>query len=334
VSARTLRLGVIGLGDIAVRGHLPAIAANGRVRLAAVAELDAARLAEYAPDGVRATTGPEELLADPEVDAVVVATPASVTAGLARDALEAGKWVLAEKPLGTSLAEAESVAAVPGAAERLQIGLTYRHHPNLDRLRELVAAGAFGRPLLVQAAICDEPANPDADPRAYARRLRSLERLPPVVSDGVHACDRLNYLLGEAPVDVRGWSLRTDPAFATANVNGGVLTYADGSVARLEVVWLVPVLPAPQFVVTGPHGKAVLDPPTFALDVELADGTRERLDPPGGKTEVCFARQLDRFVEAWETGRPPVPGIADALASLELAERIARAAGVLPAVPA
>ena len=64
-------------------------------------------------------------------------------------------------------------------------------------------------------------------------------------------------------------------AYATANVNGGVLTYADGTVARLEVVWLAPVLPRSQFVVTGPHGLATLDPPTFGLTVELADGTTE-----------------------------------------------------------
>lgn len=334
MSARVLRLGVVGLGDIAVRAHLPAIAGNARARLVAVAELDPARLAEYAPAGVRATAEPEALLEDPEVDAVVLATPAAATAALARAALEAGKWVLAEKPLGVSLAEAEAVAAVPGAADRLQIGLTYRHHPGVERLRELLDAGALGRPLLVQAAICDEPANPDADPRAYARRLRSLERLPPVVSDGVHACDRLNLLLGEAPVEVTGWSLRTDPSFATANVNGGVLAYADGTVARLEVVWLTPVLPPSQFIVTGPLGRATLDPPTFALDVELADGTTERVEPPGGKTEVCFARQLERFVDACLSGTPPVPGIGEALASLELAERIARAAGVLPAVAA
>ena len=328
-----LRLGVIGLGSIAVRAHLPAVAANERIRLLAVADVDAERLA-HAPAGVRATTEPEELLADPELDGVVIATPPAVTAAYARAALEAGKWVLAEKPLGTSLAEAETVAAAPGAPERLQIGLTYRHHPGVERLRDLVAVGALGRPLLVQAALCDEPANPDADPAGYARRVRSLERLPPVVSDGVHACDRLLYVLGEEPVEVSGWGLRTDPSFAMANVNGGVLTYADGTVARLEVVWLVPELPPSEFLVTGPLGRATLDPPTFALDVELADGTRERIDPPGDKTEVCFARQLERFVDAWAEGRPPVPGIAEALASLALAERIARAAGVLPAVPA
>ena len=184
--------------------------------------------------------------------------------------------MLAEKPLGLSVAETREVREAPGAAERLQIGLTYRHHPAVDRLRELIAAGALGRPLLIQAAICDEPANPEQDPRGYARRLRSLERIPPVVSDGVHACDRLNYLLGEAPVDVTGWSLRTDPAYATANVNGGVLTYADGTVARLEVVWLTPVLPQSQFVVTGPKGMATLDPPTFRLTVELAGRARAR----------------------------------------------------------
>lgn len=333
MSDAPLRIGLIGLGEIAVRGHLPALEREPRVTLVAVADVAEERLAAT-PPGVRATTDAASVLADPNVDAVVVATPPSATAGLARAALDAGKWVLAEKPLGLSVAETAEVREAPGAAARLQIGLTYRHHPAVDRLRELIAAGTLGRPLLIQAAICDEPANPGEDPRGYARRLRSLERVPPVVSDGVHACDRLNYLLGEAPVDVSGWSLRTDPAYATANVNGGVLTYADGTVARLEVVWLTPVLPRSQFVVTGPHGLATLDPPTFRLTVELADGTTEAHEPPGDKTQVCFALQLERFADACLAGRPPVPGLDDAIASLELAERIAQAAGVARLVPA
>lgn len=328
-----LRIGLIGLGDIAVRAHLPALERNARTTLVAAADLDGARLAA-APPGVRATTVPESVLADPDVDAVVIATPPAATAALVRGALDAGKWVLAEKPLGLSVAEVAEVRETPGAGERLQIGLAYRHHPAVDRLRELIADGALGRPLLIQAAICDEPADPEEDPRAYARRLRSLERIPPIVSDGVHACDRIAYLLGEAPVDVTGWSLRTDPAYATANVNGGVLTYADGSVARLEVVWLTPVLPRSQFVVTGPKGLATLDPPTFRLTVELADGTTEVVEPPGDKTEVCFALQLERFAGACLAGRPPVPGLDDAIASLELAERIAQAAGIARLVPA
>jgi predicted dehydrogenase len=334
VSESKLRIGLVGLGDIGVRAHLPAIAAEPGVALVAVADAEADRLAEFAPAGVRTASDADAVFADPEVEAVVIATPPAATAGLVRAALDAGKYVLAEKPIALSVAEAADVRDAPGAAERLQIGLTYRHHPAVDRLRELIEAGALGRPLLIQAAICDERADPEGDPQGYARRLRSLERLPPIVSDGVHACDRLNYLLGEAPVEVTGWSLRTDPEYATANVNGGVLTYADGTVARLEVVWMTPVLPPSQFLVTGPLGRATLDPPTFRLSVELADGTMETLEPPGGKTETCFGLQLQRFVESALAGTPPVPGLDEALESLELAERIARAAGVARGVPA
>ena len=333
MSGAPLRIGLVGLGEIAVRAHVPALLGHPGVTLAALADVDEARLAE-APPGVRATTDVESLLADPELDAVVIATPPNVTPALVRTALETGKYVLAEKPLGLSVAETAAVREAAGAAERLQIGLTYRHHPAVERLRELIAAGTLGRPLFVQAAICDEPAEPERNPAAHARRLRSLERVPPVVSDGVHACDRLNYVLGETPVDVTGWSVRTDPAYATANVNGGVLTYGDGTVAVLEVVWLTPVLPQSRFVVTGPLGLATLDPPTFRLTVELADGTSETLEPPGDKTEVCFALQLERFVAACRTGVPPVPGLTEAIASLELAERIAHAAGVGRLVPA
>ncbi len=319
-------VGLIGLGHIAQRAHLPAILRSPRTELVAVADVDERTLVAAAPGGVRATTEPESVLADPAVQAVVIATPPEATTALALAALEAGKYVLAEKPLATTLAGTARIREAPGAAERLQIGLTYRHHPAVERLRALLAEDALGRPLLFQISVCDERADPEGDPEGYARRLRSLEHSPPMVSDGVHACDRLNYLLGAPPVDVQGWSLRSDPAFATANANGGVLTYADGTLVRLEVIWLYPVLPPSQFVVTGPLGRATLDPPTFELSVEYRDGRVERLEPPGDKTTVCFALQLDRFLDSCLAGTPPVPGLEEAITSLELAERVARAA--------
>jgi len=334
VSASRVGIGLVGLGDIAVRGHLPAILREPRASLVAVADADPDRLAHHAPEGVSATTSPESLFADPAVDAVVIATPPDVTAGLAVAALEAGKFVLAEKPLASTLAGTALIRATPGSSSRLQIGLTYRHHPSVERLRSLIRAGALGSPLLLQVSLCEEPWAADSDPAAHVRRLRSLERAAPVVSDGVHACDRLNYLLGAAPVSVSGWSLRSDPSFATPNVNGGILRYADGTVARVEVIWLYPVLPPSQFVVTGPLGRATLDPPTFGLDVLFRDGTIERMEPPGDKTEVCFALQLERFLDHVLAGTPPVPGLEEAIASLELAERIAVAGGSVPGAAA
>lgn len=317
-----VRIALVGLGDIGVRAHLPAILREPRVTLAALVEPDPARLeaaARLAP-GVRAASSLGDVL--DAVDAVVVATPAWVTPELVRATLAAGKYVLAEKPLAPTLAEQLELREAPGALERLQIGLTYRHHPAIDRLRELVASGALGRPLYVQSSLADERADPVGEPEHYARRVRTLEHGPPVVFDGIHRCDQLNFVLGETPVDVVPWSLTSEPAYASPNVNGAVLVYADGTLVRIEVIWLYPSLPPSQFVVTGPRGRVVVDPPTFGLELEL-DGRRELVPPPGDKSEVCFAIQLARFAAACAEGRRPEPGLEDALAASALCERIA-----------
>ncbi|HET8607679.1 MAG TPA: Gfo/Idh/MocA family oxidoreductase [Gaiellaceae bacterium] len=319
-----VRIALAGLGDIGVRAHLPAILREPGAELAALVEPDPgkrAAAARLAP-GVPAAAELGEVL--DAVDAVVLATPAWVTPQLAREALAAGVHVLAEKPLAPTLAEQLAFRDVPGAAERLQIGLTYRHHPAIARLREIVSAGALGHPLYVQSSLADERADPDGEPEHYARRLRTLEHGLPVVFDGIHRCDQLNLVLGEAPVDVTGWALRTRPEYASPNVNGALLGYADGTLVRLEVIWLVPSLPPSQFVVTGPRGRVAIDPPTFALTAEI-DGRTEELRAPGDKTEVCFALQLEGFVAACVEGRPPTPGLEDALAASALCERIAQA---------
>jgi predicted dehydrogenase len=322
----TVRIAQVGLGDIALRAHLPALLNEPSVELAALVDVDAERLraaATLAPE-VPTVEDVEVVLADPSIDGVVIATPPWVTPTLTRQALAAGKYVLAEKPLAPTLAEQLELRTVPGAGDRLQVGLTYRHHPTIDRLRSLVAEGALGRPLYVQSSLADERADPVGHPEHYERRLQTLELGPPVVFDGIHRCDQLNLVLGEAPVDVTGWAVATSPEFGSPNVNGAVLRYADGTLVRLEVIWLVPSLPPSQFVLTGPRGRAVVDPATFALEVEI-DGATQTLPPPGDKTEVSFALQLERFAAACAERRPPSPSLEDALAASALAERVAAA---------
>ena len=326
MSERRVRVGIVGFGQIAERAHLPAILDEPRAELVAICDTDTERVAARAPTGSEASTDPYALFADGTIDAVVIATPPDVTAELACAAVEAGKYVLAEKPLGRSTTETRRVAETPGARERVQIGLTYRHHPSIERLRELIKDDRLGRPLMIQNTISDEPADP-SDPVAYRRRLRSLERNPPIISDGIHACDRLNFLLEATPTEVIGWSLQSNSEYASANVNGGVLSYPDGTLARIEVVWMYPVLPPGQLLVTGPHGCARIEQATFELHVAYDDGPTEHLGPPGDKTAVCFARQFDRFITHCLDRTPPQPGVDAAIASLELAERIAEAGG-------
>ena len=326
-----LRIGLVGLGDIAVRAHSPAIAREPRTTLVAVADTRrrAARGVRAARACARRPT-PSPCSPIPDVDAVVIATPPAATAGLVRAALEAGKYVLAEKPLALSLAEAAGVRDAPGAAERLQIGLTYRHHPAVDRLRELIAAGALGRPLLIQAAICDEPAEPGRGPA----RLRAAAALARAA-----AADRLGRRARLRPAQLparrgtrRGLGLEPahrprlrDARTSTAASSPTPTARSPGSRSSGST----PVLPPSQFVVTGPLGRATLDPPTFRLDVELADGTTRDARAAGRQDRGLLrapARALRRARAS--PGTPPVPGLDEALASLELAERIAHAAGV------
>jgi predicted dehydrogenase len=85
-------------------------------------------------------------LADPEVDAVVVATPASTHAAIALAALGAGKHVLCEKPLGRSAAECRDLVAAAATAGRvLMVGHVFLFNPGILRLKDLVDAGELGR---------------------------------------------------------------------------------------------------------------------------------------------------------------------------------------------
>jgi predicted dehydrogenase len=148
-----LRLGIIGASPgrgWASRTHLPAVAASTDVELVAVATARMASAAETAQQfGARnAYADPGELIADPAVEAVTVAVKVPDHFALVRAALEAGKHVYSEWPLGTNTAEA--VALHDRAAERhlhTVVGLQNARSAQIGRAREILAEGRIGRVL-------------------------------------------------------------------------------------------------------------------------------------------------------------------------------------------
>jgi predicted dehydrogenase len=169
VNGSPLRIGVLGCAEIARRRMLPAFAACPATEVVAVASRDPRKARETArPYGCRAVTGYEALLAEPAVDAVYVPLPAALHARWTRAALEAGKHVLAEKPLALEPARtAELFALAERRGLALMENVMFVHHPQHEAVRKLVADGELGEPRTLHAEFT-VPRRPPGDIRYRA----------------------------------------------------------------------------------------------------------------------------------------------------------------------
>ena len=151
--AKPVKWGIISTADIN-RKVIPGAHASDKVELVAVASRDQARADEYARQWEipRAFGAYDDLLADPEIEAVYISLPNTLHCDWSIRALEAGKHVLCEKPLSR---HPDEVIAAFDAAERTGLHLSeafmYRHNPQTKRLTELVAQGAIGELRLVRS---------------------------------------------------------------------------------------------------------------------------------------------------------------------------------------
>jgi predicted dehydrogenase len=174
----------------------------------------------------RFTADLDDMLADDDLDAVVITTPVPSHAELAERALEAGKHCLVEKPLARDVAAAERLAAV---AERraltLMAGHLLEYHPGVERLRELVRDDELGEIRYL------------ASRRLNLGKVRSDENA--LWSLGAHDVSVLLALVGEAPVEA--WA--QGAAFLSDGIEDVVfafLRYRSGVVAHLHLSWLDP----------------------------------------------------------------------------------------------
>ncbi|HEY5194025.1 MAG TPA: Gfo/Idh/MocA family oxidoreductase [Solirubrobacteraceae bacterium] len=184
-----------------------------------------AKLAGAFP-GVRATGEIEDLLADPELDAVVLATPVPTHAELAIRVARAGKHCFVEKPLATTVADAQrAVDAAERAGRILMVGHLLEYHPAVTRLKELVDGGELGSLYYVYGN------------RVNLGKLRSEENA--LWSLGAHDVSVVLHLIGEEPIECS--------AHGESYVREGVqdvvfcyLRFPSGQVAHLHLSWLDP----------------------------------------------------------------------------------------------
>ncbi|HEX4000671.1 MAG TPA: Gfo/Idh/MocA family oxidoreductase [Pirellulales bacterium] len=144
-----VRIALIGAGKVSDYHHVPAIRLDNRARLVAACDADPGLLQRRRAEwGLKQTTTDfRELCADPEIDALVIATPNFTHCEIATVAAQAGKHLMCEKPLGLNAGEVSRMYQAADAAGIVHMtAFTYRFAPAMRYLKHLVASGALGQP--------------------------------------------------------------------------------------------------------------------------------------------------------------------------------------------
>src|SRR5436190_13353699 len=207
-----VRWGVLSTARIATNHVIPALQAADHAQVTAIASRQMERATSVAESlGVRKAHGSyDELLRDPEVDAVYIPLPNDQHVAWSLRALAAGKHVLCEKPLALTAREAQSL--VDGAKRypnlKIMEAFMYRFHPQWLRAREMVAQGAVGEPRTIQSFFSysnTDPANIRNQAEHGGGGLMDI---------GCYNISFSRFIFGQEPARVCG-SLDYDPTFGT-----------------------------------------------------------------------------------------------------------------------
>ena len=315
--------GIVGLGRIAGTEIAPAIGSLPNSKLVGVVSRDAARANEFADQhgAQSAYDDYDELLANPEVDAVYIATPNSLHAGQAIAASRAGKHVLCDKPLATSIADAERVVAECDAAG-VRLGITFqtRNHQGMAEIRDILASGEIGRVVLAEVEM-----SPGRTLLKGWRTDPSLAGVGTTNNVGVHAYDLLRYLLGAEVVEASA-AFGVEPGFELDTVSLALLRFDNGALAYVNVNQVTPY-PQPDLVVHGTEGRVLgtnVTRPGLQGEVSVIGRSGEKRFAVN--TAGCFRMTVGNFADAVLSGRPVTPSGLDGLSSVRLVDALAAAA--------
>jgi predicted dehydrogenase len=228
VMTKVIRWGIVGCGDVAEVKSGPGFQKAEGSTLLAVMRRDRERAEDFARrHGVpRVHARAADLMADPDVDAVYIATPPSTHRDLALMAADAGKPCLVEKPMARNYAECVEMASA-FRARHLPLWVAYyrRALPRFLLVRDLLASGAIGRVTSVHVELFQRLA---AGEEARAWRFDPATAGAGLFFDmGSHGLDLLDFLLGPI-AGVSGWAMNTGGTYLAEDVTAAAFRFGSG----------------------------------------------------------------------------------------------------------
>jgi predicted dehydrogenase len=316
---RKVSWGILSTADIGLAKVIPAMLRSEMSSVTALASRSSERAAGAAARlGISKSYGTyEELLADPEIEAVYIPLPNHMHAEWTIAAAEAGKHVLCEKPLAMSSDVAREMAsACDRAGVKLMEAFMYRLHPLWKRTFEMVGSGAIGELRSMQAVFSyfnDDPTNIRNIPEVGGGALYDI---------GCYPINAARLLFGSEPTGVKG-VIERDPTLGTDIVSSVILDF-DG--CHASFICSTQMEPDQRVDIHGTGGRLTLEIP-FNIPPDVP--ARLFSHTSGSEPEIQempvadqYTIQADAFSRAIREDGPVPVDPADAVANLEVIERI------------
>lgn len=234
---RKVRWGVLSTAKIGVRTVIPAMQLGEYCDVVAIASRKPERAQAAARQlGIPKAYGSyEELLADPDVDAVYIPLPNHLHVPWSIKALTAGKHVLCEKPIGLNAAQAEELldAAKKHSGRKVMEAFMYRHHPQWQRARKLVVEGRIGKLQTVHSFFSYYNADPGNIRNTVSFGGGGLMDI------GCYSISLSRFIFGSEPQRVCG-IMEYDPRFKTDRLTSGILDFGESTATFTCSTQLVP----------------------------------------------------------------------------------------------
>jgi myo-inositol 2-dehydrogenase/D-chiro-inositol 1-dehydrogenase len=316
---RDVRVGVIGTGRMGL-DHVQRLARRTKgAQVAAVTDFnpDAARAAAEQAPGARVLDTPEALITDPEVDAIIIASPGPFHREQTLAAIAAGKPVLCEKPLATSPEDAYEVAQADAARVRagrtplVSVGFMRRFDAEYQQLAATIGRGDLGEVMILNCK------------HRNASTLPGFTDASMVHDSAVHEIDAIGYLLGEPIVTVQSVQPLSSPE-APEGLHDPLLLLFRTVSGRLVTDELFVSTGAGYEVRTeavGSRGTATIGLPTGLQTTQIATGGPEQEGGRWGGTvppdfrprfAAAYDAEVLAFIHAVADGTNVAPGMAGA----------------------
>jgi len=314
-----LRWGILSTAKIGLQKVIPAMQASRHGRVVAIASRDLEKAKSAANQlGIPKAHGSyEALLADAGVEAVYNPLPNHLHVPWSIKALEAGKHVLCEKPVGLSVADAQKLVEAAGKHPQLKImeAFMYRHHPQWQKALELVRAGEIGELRTIQSFFSYWNVDPN--------NIRNMDAMGGggLMDIGCYCISLSRFIFQSEPLRVMGIADK-DPSFGTDRLSSGMLDFGRGTATFTCSTQLTPYQRVNIF---GTEGRIEIEipfnaPPDRACRMWHQHGQNIREIA----LDACdqYALQGDAFARAVLDDQPVPTALEDAVGNMRVIESV------------